>query len=154
MTSLCPLSIEKLASSGISGAVAKRCGIYSVENAALAVSAEYEPRPALVFPYYDQNGEPIYFERDDGFHPFQRLRYLGARPASFAPRGPMRYQQQKASGTFAYFPPLFDWAAIFEDPSFAVAITEGELKAIAACSQGLPTIGLAGVDCFRRRVES
>jgi putative DNA primase/helicase len=154
MTGLSDAALAKLASSGVSQEIAQRCGLYSVESAHSEVHTEFEQRPALIIPYFDIQGQQIFFEREDGFHPFHRVRYLGEPPVSFSPREPLRYQQMKQSGTFAYLCPLINWTSVSQAPAIALAIVEGELKAIKACAEGLPTIGLAGVDCFRRRIES
>jgi hypothetical protein len=98
----------------------------------------------------------FFFERDGEFLQFVRLRYLVDLPTEgFKERKPRRYVQHRASGVHAYFArlPGYNWAAIADDPTVAVAIVEGELKALKACIEGLPTIGIGGVDCFLRKRE-
>ena len=154
---LSDLAIAKLRSSGISKADAMAAGIYSVENAKTEVHGEFAALPALVFPYYDVRGNPIFFERDGEILQFVRLRYLVDFPdQGFKERKPLRYVQYRGSGVHAYFAkiPGYDWSAIAADPSVPVAIVEGELKALKACIERLPTIGICGVNSFLRKRES
>lgn len=136
--------LDKLESSGLTADQAESLGIYEVTNAAELVDW-FESRPALVLPYHATDGAPL------AAHPkwpaFYRVRYLG-HPSSFASRE-SRYAQPAGTGTCAYFPPAVNWKAIEADPSEAILITEGELKAGKACVEGFPTIGLGGVHNFR-----
>ncbi|MFT3810076.1 MAG: DUF3854 domain-containing protein [Micropepsaceae bacterium] len=146
---------EKLASSGISTADALRAGLYSVEDASEEVHREFAPVPALVFPYFDLDGAPVIFERGGEFLPFVRVRYLSAPPQrGFVKQKPQRYAQLKGSGARAYFPPVLPWRKIADDPGIPIVYTEGELKALCACSRGIPTIGLGGVDSFVCRTDA
>ena len=146
------LALDKLASSGITPEQASAAGLYSVENAKADVCAEFLQAPALVIPYFDRAGAPILFERDGEHIPFVRIRYL-AEPAvrGFKKLKPQRYAQLKGSGVHAYFPRIRDWQEIAANPDVPVVIVEGELKALKACIEGVPTIGLGGVDNFRTK---
>ena len=146
------LALHKLASSGITPRQATAAGLYSVENAKADVCAEFLQAPALVIPYFDRAGVPIFFERDGERISFLRIRYL-AEPAvrGFTKLKPQRYAQLKGSGVHAYFPRIRDWQEIAANPDVPVVIVEGELKALKACIEGVPTIGLGGVDNFRTR---
>lgn len=152
--SLSLLGEQKLSSSGISLDSAQKVGIYSVENARAEVHSEFLPVPALVLPYFDMCGKPVHFERGADLLPFSRVRYLEeAKSSGFHSRSTQRYAQLRQSGVYPYFATLFDWNEIAQDASIEVAIVEGELKALKACQEGLPTIGIAGVDCFKRKAE-
>ncbi|KDA00950.1 DUF3854 domain-containing protein [Hyphomonas oceanitis] len=147
---LCSAAIDKLASSGISRAQAERAGLYSVASAHEDLNPEFAKLPALVIPYHDQSGKPVFFDRNGERLPFVRVRYLAEPVAKgFVRKKPQRYAQLRASGTFAYFAPCVDWRSIAADTSEPVVIVEGELKALKACIEGIPTIGLGGVDNFR-----
>jgi len=153
--SLSALAIEKLASSGISPEEVLGAGLYSVENAREEVHHEFAARPALVFSYFNLDGSRIFFEKDGESHAFIRIRYLNTpRTKSSGKAKLQRYAQLQGSSIHPYFPPVFDcdWADIANDTSIALGITEGELKALKACLEGFPTIGITGVDCFRRKV--
>ena len=52
----------------------------------------------------------------------------------------------------AYFSQAIDWHDVMRRTSIDVLITEGELKAEAACLAGIPTIALAGVNCFVNKI--
>jgi hypothetical protein len=53
-----------------------------------------------------------------------------------------------------YFPTCLarPFAEIARDATVPLLITEGEKKAACACKQGLPTIGLGGVGCWRTKI--
>jgi hypothetical protein len=78
---LSDLAIAKLRSSGISLEAAIAAGIYSVENAKEEVHEEFAGVPALIIPYFDVHGEPLFFERDGELFQFVRVRYLADPPA-------------------------------------------------------------------------
>jgi len=148
------LAIKKLHSSGVNEKNASQAGMYSVENAKEEVDSEFEARPALVIPYFDIHGKPVQFARGGRQVDFVRVRYLGkAKVKSFIEKKVRRYAQMKGSGVHAYFPKIYDWKDIAQDTEQAILITEGELKALAACCRGYPTIGIGGVDCFVVRQE-
>lgn len=152
--SISALGEQKLSSSGISIETAQTVGIYTVENARAEVHSEFLPLPALVLPYFDMCGKPIHFERGSDLLPFSRVRYLAEwNTSGFHSRPTQRYAQLRQSGVYPYFATLFNWKEIAQDTSIEVAIVEGELKALKACQEGLPTIGIAGVDCFKRKAK-
>ena len=96
------------------------------------------PGPGFVIPYHDIHAEPT------GFF---RYRYL----VDVRSRGKLvRYTQPPGSPVRAYYPPMVDWAAIAQHREEDILITEGELKAAAACKLGYPTVGLGGVWSWRQ----
>lgn len=100
--------------------------------------------PALLIPYFDPfTGRPS--QSRPGIPAFFRARAL--REPIPAQKGFSKYLQPKDTGICAYFPKLgsWKWADILNDYQFQIFITEGELKAAAACKHGFPTIGLGGV---------
>lgn len=64
--------------------------------------------------------------------------------------GPKYLSQKQESNRF-FFSPLQirpTWQSLLVDSKTAIAITEGEKKASAACKAGLPTVGIGGVWSF------
>lgn len=147
------LGKEKLLSSGLTSKQGEELGMYEVVSAA-QLDKSLDARPALVIPYFGLDKKPL-AARPHWPH-FFRVRYLTNPVGGFKEatgEKPQRYAQPPASGVCAYFPKSTDWAAIAADPEFDIIITEGELKAAAACGAGFPTIGLGGVWNFRSSKE-
>lgn len=143
------LGRDKLLSSGLTSSQGDALGMFEVVSAA-ALDKSFEAKPALVIPYFGTDKKPL------SSHPkwpnFYRIRYLGKDAVDFkviAGDKTPRYKQPPGSGVCAYFPRNADWQVIAPDPEYDVIITEGELKAAAACAAGFPTIGLGGVWNFR-----
>lgn len=133
--------IDKLASSGISQKDGERAGLFVSENAR-KIGLSFARVPALVLPYYDPiTLEAMTYGRDN--RPFARVRYLEEVMA--ADGKIIRYSQPPSSGVHAYFPPVVDWSVALNDISWPIVITEGELKSLALCLQGMACIGLGGV---------
>ena len=102
-------------------------------------------------PYFTISGE---LRKDE----FYRFRFCPeSRPSKGwaslgVPEKPRRYAQPPNSGVAAYFSPTlidYKWEDIARNSSAPILITEGELKAACACSLGVPTIGLGGVNNWR-----
>jgi len=96
--------------------------------------------------YLDFKGKPLFFETDE---PFLRIRHSDTflRLYSSSPK----YTQPKASGSQPYFTAL--WLFFLNkdtakyEPNFEhIYITEGEFKAFALCSLGIPAIGISGIN--------
>jgi hypothetical protein len=141
-------AVADLTRSGLSTADAEAAGAFSVANAR-TIYPEFRALPALVLPYADINGEPAAFDRAGKAVPFCRVRYLEEPPSSaaFTKSKFRKYDQPARSGVRAYFPVVsgVDWAAIAEDITQPIILSEGEKKALAATLQGFPCIGLGGV---------
>lgn len=99
-------------------------------------------KPAIVIPYFLPSGEPLL----DGDTPFTRQRLLSQ---VYFGKGP-KYLQARGTKPHLYYPPNFDWQSIA--PDTPIVITEGEIKALVACSHNIPTIALGGVSSFGREV--
>ena len=141
-----------LKESGISEAEAADAGVFPCANAR-SLDAGFANAPALAFVYHEINGNPVQFEHRVGSRPFCRLRYLADSAQRGFARQPLpRYVQAAGSGVHAYFPMIriFRWDDIAAKPEEPVVITEGEKKALKACLDGFPTIGISGVWCFKR----
>lgn len=106
-----------------------------------AISSTFSPVVSMRIPYFGIDGERT---------SFFRVRYLGDHPSW---RGlvakPQRYAQVPGSLNEVYLPPVLDWADVAREPATPLILTEGEMKALAACVRGVPTIGLGGVDVWR-----
>ncbi len=108
--------------------------------------AKFPDKAGVVFPYFDLHGKLL---KD-----VARVRYLEDTREGFqkaAGAKPLRYIQAPGTSVHLYLPPYIDWAAFAADPSQALLITEGELKAACATKHGFPCIGLGGVWSFRTK---
>lgn len=98
-----------------------------------------------------------YFEPSGKRNCFERFRLLEAPTASngFASAAlkPPKYLQAAKSAPGVYLPPYVTWQAIMSDPTKGILITEGELKAAAACKRGFDTVGLGGVWCWKSKAH-
>lgn len=98
----------------------------------------------FLIPYFDAAGKKT---------SFWRYRYTADTRKGFAKllknKKPLRYAQAKDTLNEIYLPPFIKWQRILDDPSVAIVITEGELKAACATKHGFPTIGLGGVWNFK-----
>lgn len=144
------LGQAKLKSSGLDPSRFRQFGVaYLDGQQVLKLNKSFKPLCALRINYYDHNGEPL----GDIPHskPFYRLRYLEV-PADFAAltdKKPVRYVQEPNTAPVAYYPRNFNWEALIGDVNQPLIITEGELKAMKACEEGFPTLGLGGVYNWR-----
>lgn len=140
------LAEDKLASSGLTRIDAKLLGM-SWLTADEAEDLGLWPLPALKIPYFDPQNPDAPMAAHPKWPAFWRARALREpvpKPADFR-----KYLQPKDTGMSAYFPRTQPWPQIIADPAKPLIITEGELKAAKTCKEGLPTIGLGGVDSFR-----
>ncbi len=102
-----------------------------------------------------------YFRPDGTLDTFYRFRFTQLKPSTgwralgAVPEKPRRYAQPAGTGCGVYLPPLLaqPWTAIMRDPTAALVITEGELKAACGCTLGVPTLGLGGVYSWRSHRE-
>lgn len=140
------LAGEKLGSSGLDWDDARELGIYALDDASV-LDPSFDPRPCLVFPYFLPGGEPV---RSPPGRDYLRVRYLGDPPPGFRTEAKeRRYAQPPGSSVAAYFPRTVGWDAVAEDPGYAIVVTEGELKAAAACKAGVSCLALGGVWSWR-----
>jgi hypothetical protein len=142
--------LQKLASSGLDLEDAALLGMeYLSAHETQALHAAFKPLASLRLNYFDVDGQPLRLRPK---HPeFYRLRYLeaGMDFAALTEAKAPRYVQEPESGVGAYFPKAVNWRLIADDPTAAIIITEGELKAAKATKEGFPTIGLGGVWNFK-----
>lgn len=142
---LAALATQKLKSSGLTMDDARRLRIEVLTAEQLKRRSALLPAyaGALYLPYFTLQGRPS---------DFWRVRYLEDTRTGWAAATvaePLRYAQPADSATEVYLPPTIRWAELAENPEAPVVITEGELKAAAACKAGIPTIGLGGVWMFK-----
>lgn len=140
---------QYLSARGISPQVAEAAGLFEVSSARTVYPVRvFSPAPAIVIPYHTLQGEPLEAKVADEEVQFCRVRYLSEVKA---PDGKVvRYQQPPRTGCQVYFPPIADWPSIAADAGCPVLITEGEMKALAACARGIWTAGLGGVSSVMR----
>jgi hypothetical protein len=117
--------------------------------AGLAASGKKTVKAMGFYPVGDGILIPYFNPFTDKALELRRVRYL---PPDDKER---RYSQPKGSGVEAYFVPggCVDWKRILSDPKAPLHITEGEIKAIAACKAGFTTIGLGGVNSYHGKSE-
>lgn len=146
------LGAAKLKSSGLDPASYKELGLEFLDNVQTGkLHKAFKPVCSLKIKYYDHEGKPMVdMPRSK---PFYRLRYLEM-PTDFSAmteKKQTRYVQEPNTAPVAYFPLNHKWSDLVKDPSQPLIITEGELKAIKACQEGFPTIGIGGVYNWRSR---
>lgn len=145
------LLLAKLAASGLSEKDAEDLKItaYTKEEMLSTFLGKLPtdcPAAGFTIPYYNLQRE---------WTGFYRYRYL-EQPvlngfAALTKHKEYRYIQPAKMPPRAYFSLLYDWESYFkESPAKRwLILTEGELKANAACKRGFPTVGLGGVWNFR-----
>lgn len=144
------LGEAKLLSSGIDPKQAKNLGLsYLAAEQTAKLHTAFKPLCSLKIAYHNHLGEPLIDAPKS--KPFYRVRYLEM-PTDFqslTDKKPVRYVQEPLTAPVAYFPLNQEWEALVKDPSQPLLITEGELKAIKACQEGFPCLGLGGVYNWR-----
>lgn len=148
MTDIATLVADDLARSGLSADDAAACSWNVTDDAKTDVHHGIRAgTQGLVIPYYDLDGAPMLGR--DGL-PFMRLKVFGdpepAKGFVKANKG-AKYIQGPGTGVHAYFPPFVPWREVI-DARKPIVITEGEKKAAALCTYGIPCIGLGGVYNF------
>lgn len=142
-TEVTKLLKEKAASSGLAEANIKELQFKPMLGDEIAKLAKTD-KAGFKIPYFDLSGKPTSFWRYRLLEPS----WSGAgQPPKWYKQ--LRYIQAKDTTNEPYFPPCLDWEAIAADPDCDLFITEGELKAAAACYRGFATAGLGGVWMFR-----
>ena len=139
---LAQLDLER---SGLTLEAAQAAGMFPVDNAA-TINPDFAPKPALILPYFDDRGQMLTYARDGQAMPFCRARYLTV-PGWPSPRG-RKYDQPMNSGTPPYFPKCYDWPTAETRGVNAIAVVEGEKKAVALCIAGVPAVAIGGVFNF------
>lgn len=142
LTSAHKLAQEKWQSSGLTDADAKKLKFEALTADQMA-GLGYQRIDALKIPYFTPDGKPT---------AFYRIRFLGKLPGfAGTVKKPLRYIQPKGTLNEVYLPPLLKaaWSEVLSDPAVPLLITEGELKAAKSCAEGVPCLGLGGVDVWR-----
>jgi hypothetical protein len=127
--------LAKLAESGLTKDHARKLH-FQLLNETQARQLHSGARAGFKIPYHEINGKQNGFWRlrllEPNTNGWDRL--VGIKPKKYlqAPGAPPRL----------YFPPLLNW---LETQERHLYITEGELKAAAACAQGLACLGLGGL---------
>jgi hypothetical protein len=139
------LAYADLARSGLTIEAGQAVGMFTVSDAS-EICSDFAAAPALIIPYMAAPGVPHTYKRGDATLPFCRARYLAPNGAPL-PRG-RKYDQPSDSGTPPYFPQIYDWAAFGRGDCSSCVIVEGEKKAAALCSVGIPAMAVGGVFNF------
>jgi hypothetical protein len=143
------LALDKLSDSGLTLEDFKALHMDVLDGAeTAAIGITKHAHPTLVINYMDpwHPGKPL--SPYPKHPPFRRYRFLGDPLPKDVKGKPIRYIQPPKSGCCAYFPTTVDWVEVKDDHEFDLGITEGEIKASAACKAGLRCIGLGGVSNF------
>ena len=133
--------VEKLAESGLTVDDAKKLKL---------VPLVAEEVKQLKLPATNAGFKIPYFTMAGNISNFFRFRYLEDTRVGFEKltgKKPLRYGQVSTTLNEVYFPANFGWKS-WVPKKEPLIITEGELKAAAACKLKIPTIGLGGVWCF------
>lgn len=126
LLSLHPAHLEDLRKSELSDETIKQAGIYSVPpgdiNKKLGMNCP-DIESLMAFPYPGCDGFEIC--------------------KVFPPRDGLKYIQPKGSSNRLYIPHPVE--GILSDPSIPIHFTEGIKKALKACQEGIPCIGMSGL---------
>lgn len=106
----------------------------------------------LLLPYYGVDGKLLAnrlrpFPSNWEYSP--KLKELFLQDSEKLPK----FLSKKGGANYPYFAPVVDWKKIADKPKHDLVITEGEVKALSACINDIPTIGLSGVWNFNRTVD-
>lgn len=137
--------LDKLEDSDLDESDAKLLGYTATTAEECATKFNKFPafKAGFLIPYFDIEGRRT---------KFYRYRYLETVKEGFekhTDKKDLRYVQPKNTLNELYLPPSVDWTKVANDPTIPIVITEGELKAACACKNGIPTIGLGGVWCYK-----
>ena len=151
---------ELLDGSGITLDVAQRAGLRSCSDPQEIVRLlnwtgrnpergwTWEYLPALIIPYRTPGeAEPVIY-RIKPRKPWPK------KPGAGTDQKDAKYLQPRGAGVRLYFPPdLLEDETRRRDTAVPLLVTEGEKKALAACSQGLACVGLSGVSCWSAKAK-
>lgn len=137
------LMLKDLKRSGLTDADAKKAGYKVLTREQTDALTGFQAASYLIT-YPDVKGKDT---------EFWRVRYLEPIKGKFGAtkKKPPRYSQAIGTLPRFYFPKRVDWAAIANDTSEPLLITEGEKKAERACKDGLPCIAVGGVWAWRSK---
>lgn len=140
---------QQLSRWGMDEVTAKEAGLFDVADVS-KLYPEMKAGPAIMIPYYASNGEMVRMRNGDPFCRVRRLESDAEEAKGFVKKKKIRYTQPRNMPPQVYFPQVgdLDWAEIQSNPIVPISITEGEAKAITACSFGFQTIALGGVYNF------
>lgn len=143
------LAIADLARSGITPAQADAVGMFSLDRAC-EIDPEFRAEPALVIPYFNMDGSPKMFQRDNERLHFCRVRYLDPPIDPFTRKRKSKYDQPRGSGVHIYFPRTSSWADVAGNPDETVFGIEGEKKTVRVGLEGYNALGIGGCWMWRQ----
>lgn len=92
-----------------------------------------------------------YFKTDGTVNGFERMRLF---PTIVRANGSkQKYHQAAGTTAHLYFPPLYSWKPILKNPACPLIFCEGEKKAAALAQTGRYAVGVAGVWCWRVKLD-
>src|SRR5262249_34881539 len=104
----------------------------------------------LAFPYPTADG--VYPQLDGSHAGFFRLKPDTPRASGRRKNRHVKYESPEGEPNHAYFPP--NTLAVLMEPTVPLVFIEGEKKALKADQEGIPTLGLIGVDGWSVRRET
>jgi hypothetical protein len=138
------LARAKWTSSGLTETHAKKLQLRALTGEEVAALGVNKAWPGLRIGYFTSDGRPTNF---------CRIRFFDEKRTGFAAQAvrPQKYGQPTGTLNEVYLPPLLPrpWREVLADATASLVVTEGELKAAAACAHGIACIGLGGVDMWR-----
>lgn len=133
---------QQLIESGIPLIDAAYAGIFSAD-ADLALKLTGHNQSGLMFSYFDPRGKLYRWDDSSENVPFFRMR---------TDNGKAKYLSPSSSPTFIYVPRVANHSWVNSDGAFKTQLdltaTEGEKKALGATLNGIPCLGLAGVNSY------
>jgi len=133
--------LADLARSGLEHETAAAAGLRSLSASEVREILGMDGGAGLAIPYAGA-------AHSDG-SPYVRVRL--DRPLPTGDGHTARYLTRKGERNRLYIPSILP-ASVLADASIPLTITEGEKKALKACQEGVPCIGIAGVWCWKTRV--
>lgn len=130
---LSPEAVADLAKSGLDPDDIKARAISQAELT--ATKAPVNDAAAYVIPYHKLNGDPL---------PYYRVRFM-------QPMDGNKYRGPAGVSNQVYFPRGLAQLLANPDNDYLLVV-EGEKKAACAVKNGMPAVGLAGVDSWRNRI--
>ena len=159
-TDFTPEQIADLQGSGLTPESATNAGLFCERDgdrvrellgSYLSVKSAQGMGPSLVIQYFDPAGRPMLYRNGDGVdHPFVRLKPTKPRIDKVGRK--VKYESPAGTPPRAYFPPETR-AAVLEDSSVVLLITEGEKKSLCADQHGFRCVGLGGVSSWSVKRE-
>lgn len=145
---------DYLAARGITPVSADACGLVSIEDSWELGRLMSQPELGNL---NIRGGQIPFFDFDGCKLEFTRVRLFGEPFKPAHSKKPAKVLQQYGSQSRLYMPPILKdgrkWAEVAQDVTTPLILTEGELKAIAACQKGFCCAAITGVFNFLHKTD-